>query len=170
MVALSFKQVTKPSETPWALLLLSEPRKERLKQYLSEGTCYLAMNNQETVGTFVVRLNGSGIMELMNISVDPAHRYKGIGRAMLAFLFSLAEDSQIHSLEMGISNSSIGRLIFLQKSGFRFWGIDHDFYLRNYKEPVFENGIQCRDMLRLAISFTPSIKVEPWPFSPGDYD
>ena len=42
-----------------------------------------------------------------------------------------------------IINSSI------QKCGFRITGIDIDFFIRCYQEEIFENGIQCRDMIRL---------------------
>ena len=30
-------------------------------------------------------------------------------------------------------------------------GIDRDFFRRNYPEPIFENGIECRHMVRLRI-------------------
>lgn len=29
--------------------------------------------------------------------------------------------------------------------------IHHDYFIDNYAEPIFENGIQCRDMVRLGI-------------------
>lgn len=27
--------------------------------------------------------------------------------------------------------------------------IDRDFFTRHYEEPIFENGLECRDMVRL---------------------
>ena len=29
-------------------------------------------------------------------------------------------------------------------------GIDFDFFTRHYSEAIFENGIKCRDMIRLS--------------------
>lgn len=47
---------------------------------------------------------------------------------------------------VGTPNASIGNIAFYQKCGFRIDHIRHD-YVRYYREPLFENGIQVRDML-----------------------
>jgi ribosomal protein S18 acetylase RimI-like enzyme len=57
----------------------------------------------------------------------------------------------MHTLEVGTGNSSIGQLALYQKCGFRITGIDYNYFIRHYDEPIFENGIPCRDMIRLAI-------------------
>lgn len=31
--------------------------------------------------------------------------------------------------------------------------IDHDFFVKNYPEPIFEDGIQLLDMLRLTLRY-----------------
>ncbi|WP_331435775.1 hypothetical protein [Photobacterium gaetbulicola] len=43
------------------------------------------------------------------------------------------------------------QLAFYQREGFRVVGIDKDFFLDHYDEPVMENGIQHKDMLRLQL-------------------
>lgn len=53
-------------------------------------------------------------------------------------------------MEIGTGNSSIAPLILCQKCGFRITGIDRDFFIRHYSEEIFENGIQCKDMIRLS--------------------
>ena len=37
-------------------------------------------------------------------------------------------------------------MAFYQRYGFRVTSIDHDFFVKNYPEPIFENGIQLFDM------------------------
>jgi hypothetical protein len=54
------------------------------------------------------------------------------------------------TIEVGTGNSSIGQLALYQKCGFRITGIDRDFFIRHYEEDIFENDIQCRDMVRLS--------------------
>lgn len=54
-------------------------------------------------------------------------------------------------IEIGTGNSSIHQLALYQKCGFRITGIDQDFFIRNYEEEIYENGIQCRDMIRLTL-------------------
>lgn len=34
-------------------------------------------------------------------------------------------------------------------------GKDRDFFVRHYKDPIFEDGIQCRDMVRLVYHTAP---------------
>ncbi len=50
---------------------------------------------------------------------------------------------------VGTGNSGIGGFAFYQKAGFRFKSVIRDFFVINYKEPIFENGLQCRDKVIL---------------------
>ncbi|MNW16937.1 putative N-acetyltransferase YvbK [compost metagenome] len=43
------------------------------------------------------------------------------------------------------------QLYLYQKCGFRIVGVDVDFFVRHYEEAIEENGIPCRDMIRLAM-------------------
>ncbi|WP_308364978.1 MULTISPECIES: hypothetical protein [unclassified Microbulbifer] len=45
------------------------------------------------------------------------------------------------------------QLTIYQRQGFRVERIDKNFFLKNYPEPIVENGIQHRDMLRLTLEF-----------------
>ncbi len=62
----------------------------------------------------------------------------------------VAKSKGYRTIEVGTANSSIGQLAFYQKCGFRITGVDKDFFVRHYPEEIFENGIQCRDMVRLS--------------------
>ncbi|MDA3948255.1 MAG: hypothetical protein PF508_03430 [Spirochaeta sp.] len=46
------------------------------------------------------------------------------------------------------------QLAFYQRHGFRVTSIDHDFFVNNYPEPIFEDGIQLFDLLRLTLQLT----------------
>lgn len=61
-----------------------------------------------------------------------------------------AKSKGYKTIEVGTGNSSIGQLALYQKCGFRITGIDMDFFIKHYPEEIFENGIQCRDMVRLS--------------------
>ena len=56
---------------------------------------------------------------------------------------------------IGTGNSSISQLALYQKMGFRIAGVDVDFFTRNYPEEIIENGIHCRDMIRLVYGVRP---------------
>lgn len=45
------------------------------------------------------------------------------------------------------------QLAFYQRHGFRVSRIDPDHFVTHYPEPLFEDGIQLRDMLRLTLRY-----------------
>nr|WP_273262506.1 hypothetical protein [Pseudomonas sp.] len=44
------------------------------------------------------------------------------------------------------------QLTFYQRAGFRVVAVEPDYFLTHYPEPLFENGLQHRDRLRLALT------------------
>lgn len=53
------------------------------------------------------------------------------------------------NLITGTGNSRIGQLDLYQKEGFDIPKIVKNFFLKNYKEPIFENGIQYKHRFKL---------------------
>ncbi|WP_410769413.1 GNAT family N-acetyltransferase [Fontibacillus sp. BL9] len=137
------------SAAPYDLLLLADPSKAIVDDYLSRGTCYTASNNHETVGVFVILRTRPDTVEIMNIAVRETDQGKGIGKKLLLNAIHLAKEMNIQAIEIGTGNSSISQLALYQKCGFRIVGVDTDFFVRHYDEEIFENGIRCRDMIRL---------------------
>jgi len=88
-------------------------------------------------------------MEIMNVAVHERLRGQGIGKKLVEDAIQVARELGVQSLEVGTGNSSIGQLTLYQKCGFRMEGVIKDFFTDNYEEEIFENGIQCRDMIRL---------------------
>src|SRR5690606_14647009 len=76
---------------------------------------------------------------------------KGIGKRLIQYAIHLAGERNAKTVEIGTGNSSIGQLLLYRKCGFRITGIDRDFFVRQYEEAIYENGIQCRDMIRLSL-------------------
>ena len=88
----------------------------------------------------------------MNIYVAPEHQRNGIGRKLLQHVIASTREAQVKRLEVGTGTFGY-QLAFYQREGFRADAIDKDFFLNNYEEPIYENGIQLKDMLRFALSF-----------------
>ena len=57
-------------------------------------------------------------------------------------------------LEVGTGSFGY-QLSWYQRAGFRVFAIERDFFLENYPEPIYECGIQLKDMLRLALEYEP---------------
>ncbi|MER2059906.1 MAG: GNAT family N-acetyltransferase, partial [Niallia sp.] len=89
-------------------------------------------------------------IELINLAVAEDYQGKGLGKKLVFHALEKATQLGYKVMEVGTGNSSIGQLALYQKCGFRINHIDKDFFLKNYEEEIYENGIRCVDMIRLS--------------------
>jgi ribosomal protein S18 acetylase RimI-like enzyme len=87
----------------------------------------------------------------VNVAVVEEEHGKGIGKQLVHHAIAMARSMGYKTIELGTGNAGIGQLALYQKCGFRIVGVDFDFFTRHYPEPIYENGIHCRDMVRLAM-------------------
>lgn len=146
---LSFSPLKPIQEPPWDLLLLADPSREQVKQYVHAGKCYLAQLQEETVGVLVLKALDAECMEVMNIAVAEAWQGQGIGRQLLRHAIKVARAEAYSRLRIATGNSSVGQLALYQQEGFKISHIVKDYFVHHYPEPIFENGIQCRHQIVL---------------------
>ncbi|HSH81647.1 MAG TPA: GNAT family N-acetyltransferase [Herpetosiphonaceae bacterium] len=84
--------------------------------------------------------------EIMELAIVPERHGQGLGRQLMTWLIEEARRRRKKTLLVGTANSSIGNIAFYQKCGLRMDHVRRD-YFRYYRRPVYENGIQIRDML-----------------------
>jgi ribosomal protein S18 acetylase RimI-like enzyme len=144
-----------PQDVPWPLLLDADPSEARVRGYLDAELFRVAWRNGEIVACYVLVAHEPTRYELMNIAVTPALRGSGLGRWMLGHAIGLAESKGARTIEVATGNSSFDALRFYQRNGFRIVAVVPDFFTEHYPEPIVENGIQCRDQLRLRLELTP---------------
>ncbi|MEF3311999.1 GNAT family N-acetyltransferase [Paenibacillus sp. GYB004] len=137
-------------QPPMELMLNADPSKQLVEGYLQRGTSYVAIDSGEIVGVYVLLPTRPATVELVNVSVREEHQGKGIGKQLVRHAVRQAKEEGYQTIEVGTGNSSVDQLALYQKCGFRMVGIDRDFFLRHYEEPLFENGIQVTDMVRLS--------------------
>lgn len=147
---MNIRLLNKNENPPMDLLLLADPSQNIVENYLKRGDCFTAESNNQVIGVYVLLPTRPETVELVNIAVAEKHHGKGIGRLLVMNAIQTAKGRGYKTIEIGTGNSSIGQLALYQKCGFRITGIDIDFFVRNYQEEIFENGIQCRDMIRLS--------------------
>lgn len=145
------RTLRKDEQPPWSLLLLADPSIEMASAYLKDSFCLVAELDSSVLGIIVLLPKSVVDMEIMNIAVDENMQGKGIGRELIKHGIEAAKYKGFRRVEIGTGNSSIGQLALYQKSGFRIIEIDHDYFIRNYPDPIYENGIQCRDRINLLL-------------------
>ena len=136
---------------PMELLLSADPSISSVQDYFEKGECYVVESNSEVIGVYVLLAKTPEIVELMNIAVGEDFQGCGIGKLLVMDAIQTAKKGKFKKIEVGTGNSSIGPLTLYQKCGFRMVGVDRDFFTKNYSEAIYENGIQCRDMIRLSL-------------------
>ena len=137
-------------DPPMDLLLLADPSRILVEEYIKRGECYVAESDGQIIGVYVLLPTRPETVELVNIAVINTRHGKGLGKQLVIDAINVAKSKGYRTIEVGTGNSSIGQIALYQKCGFRITGVDIDFFIRHYSEEIFENGIQCRDMVRFS--------------------
>jgi N-acetylglutamate synthase-like GNAT family acetyltransferase len=134
-------------ETLIPLLLQAEESERALRWGLANlvDMVYRADEGAVLIGAATMQWRGDPC-EIMELAVVPERRWLGIGRSIVAWLVDEARRHQKTAVLVGTANSSIDNIAFYQKCGFRMDHVRKDYFWY-YREPVYENGIQIRDML-----------------------
>ena len=148
---MEIKQLNKNNAIPYELLYLADPSEEAVKDYLNRGVCYTGLINDEIIGVYVLLPTRPFTIELVNLAVKDEFQGNGYGKELIRHAIEIAESHHYNTLEVGTGNAGISQLALYQKCGFRITSVDLDFFRKHYDEPIFENGIECRDMIRLSM-------------------
>ncbi len=154
-MSLIIKEVS-VTNAPIELLLLADPSEDKIRSYLTGSNCFVASLDGVVVGACVVQPRSIDTYEFMSIAVNPAHQKSGYGTALLKWVIDFYRNSGARQLEVGTGTFGY-QLAFYQRQGFRVTSIDHNFFVKNYPEPIYEDGIQLFDMLRLTLLFSGSV-------------
>ncbi|SEA98388.1 Acetyltransferase (GNAT) family protein [Thalassobacillus cyri] len=136
---------------PIELLLEADPSRKLVVEYVQRGDCRVAESDGNTIGVYVLLPTRPGTVELVNIAIAESHRGKGLGKQLVMDAIQVAKSRGFQTMELGTGNSSVDQLALYQKCGFRMVSVEADFFIRHYEEEIYENGIQCRDMIRLSL-------------------
>jgi ribosomal protein S18 acetylase RimI-like enzyme len=147
---MNIRKRNKYEELPMELLLLADPSETIVKEYAARGECFVAELENKIVGVYVLLPTRPETIELVNVAVAEELHGRGIGKQLVVDAIKVAREKGYKTIEVGTGNSGVGQLALYQKCGFRIVGVDLDFFVRHYPEEIYENGIQCRDMIRLS--------------------
>lgn len=87
--------------------------------------------------------------EVVNIAVAPEYQRRGIATTLLQHAVRTARDAGFRLLEIGTGDIGAGQIALYERCGFVRCGIDEDYFRKHYPAPIFENGVECRHMVRL---------------------
>ena len=148
------KQVDKITDDHWKLLLLADPSKDLVERYLQSGKTFEFRKNTNLAAIMVLKEVSQFKLEIKNIAVNPTFENQGIATRLLKYAFCYAKKHQYQQVLIGTGSTSFKQLYLYQKMGFRISYIKRDFFVKNYKYLIHENGLLLRDMLVLVFDCT----------------
>src|SRR5699024_6932659 len=86
-------------EAPIELLLLADPSKNLILNYLKKGECFVYKENNEVLGCYVLQKINKDKIELVNIAVLESKQKMGIGKKLLANAFEYAKKNGYKNIE-----------------------------------------------------------------------
>jgi ribosomal-protein-alanine N-acetyltransferase len=97
--------------------------------------CLGAFEGEDLVG-YLINSRYVDAWHVMNVAVDPEHRGRGIGTALLERLFELTRDDERrgYTLEVRVSNDDAIRLY--ERLGFEARGIRRGYYTDNREDAL----------------------------------
>lgn len=141
------------TDQDWLVLTLSDADEsdDRIHGVVSDtaNTSYEIIAGGQRVGAMTVHWDASE-SELIYIAIDPSRRGSGFGKAALVWLIEEARRRNVASVIVGTGNAGLDQIAFYQKAGFRIDSVRRD-YFDYFHEPVYEYGIQLRDMLMMRL-------------------
>ncbi len=149
---LIIRQLAVYEKPPWDLLLLADPSRSQVNQYLSKGHCYIAMLNDEIVGEYVLLQKTHTRFEIMNLAVTPKFQRQGIGLQLIKRALTEAKQRGATLVDIGTGNSSIAELKLYQRVGFNITHIEKGYFTAQYPRTIIENGITRKDKICLSIN------------------
>ena len=128
------------------LLLLGDEDEKMIDKYLERGEMYI-LDDNGIKAECVVTDEGSKILEIKNIAVSPKFQKQGYGKKLIEFITEKYSEN-FSVIQAGTGDSPL-TIPFYEKYGFRKSHIVKNFFIDNYKNPIYEEEVQLIDMIYL---------------------
>jgi uncharacterized protein YhfF/ribosomal protein S18 acetylase RimI-like enzyme len=145
---ISIKKIS-VNKVPLDLLLLADPGKESINTYLHSSTIFSANSGDAVVGIAAVKEIDAETSEIVNLAVMSKWQGRKIGRKLIEKAIDFSKKAMCRKLLIKTGNSSTHQLALYQKLGFRIVRVIPNYFTKKYPQPIYENGIVCRDQVEL---------------------
>ena len=127
------------------LLLLGDEQEDMIDRYLERGSLYVMEIDGAVVAVAVVTQETPEVYELKNIAVAPKYQRNGLGRTMVAHVWTDC-GGKGKSLLAGTGEAP-RTMAFYENCGFTLSHRVENFFTENYAHPIVEEGVTLRDMV-----------------------
>ena len=99
MQKLSIRKAAERDEALYELLLLADPSKEIVDDYLVRGECYTAWTSDELAGVYVLLQTRPKTIEIVNIAVKESLQNRGFGKQLVRDAIEKREKRELTRLK-----------------------------------------------------------------------
>jgi ribosomal protein S18 acetylase RimI-like enzyme len=145
---------------PYDLLLLADETIEAIHKYLFDSEVYIAKlpDIEELVGVFCLYKVNKATVELKNIAVVEDRQDNGIGSFLIDKAITIAKEEGYKEIIVGTADCGTRQIRFYERNGFVKYDVRKNFFMDNYSAPIYENGVQLKDMIMLRKSLIPQVQ------------
>lgn len=145
--------ITRTDTPSQELLLLADESADSIADYLGRSVCYAAAQDGHILGQYLLLHTRPFTAEVVSIAIAEPFQRQGIATALLQHAIRTAREQGFRLLEIGTGDIGEGQIRLYERNGFVRCGIDEDYFRKHYPVPFYENGVECRHMVRLRIEF-----------------
>lgn len=144
---MKIKEITENKSRFIDLLLIGDEEESMINKYLEESTLFILYDNDILISVCTVVIKDSETIEIKNLATYPKYQNKGYATALMDIVSNkYKKDFKYLILGTGENPKTLD---FYKKRGFKEYKIVKNFFTENYSHPIYENGVQLRDMIYL---------------------
>jgi ribosomal protein S18 acetylase RimI-like enzyme len=151
MKEVTIEKLGPEEDMPYDLLLLADETMDAIDKYAERSNVYVARheNSFQPIAAFVLKMPAETEMEIWNIAVASEFQCKGVGSYLLNWICLFAQLNNCKIIWVGTPDSASRQINFYKKNGFVISEVIKNYFIDNYPEPIFENGVYLKDMVLL---------------------
>ena len=147
----SLRQITDEEEklSLMPLLLLADPSEKMIARYWDRSLFFVLEKGQKVIGSVLFSFSSEGTTgEIHNLAVLPEYWRRGYGRRLMNSVAEYAR-GKCSLLLVGTAAGIETALKLYSACGYSYSHTVPGFFTDNYDEPLWDEGIQCIDMVYL---------------------
>ena len=150
------RKVSSKHDLPFDLLLLADESIGVIEKYIYDSEVYVATESEdsEAVAVFALLKIDHSDIEIKNIAVAEALQNRGIGSFLISEIKRIAKVARFENVIVGTPDRAVKQINFYEKNGFIKYDLKKDFFVKNYPEPIIDNGVMLRDMVMLKVKIS----------------
>jgi len=151
---MKIKQITENKKKYLDLLLIADEDEKMIDKYLEVGDVFILCDDD--LKSICVVTDEKDSYELKNLATYPKYQNQGYATKLVNFILNYykSKSKSNNHKTIYVGTGDVESIIsFYEKFGFKISHKIENFFVDNYKEPMFEGNKQLIDMIYLKVDF-----------------